>query len=99
MSDTHISVDDVGIHLRVNVYYPLHDASCAKLIMKRVRPKQQKTVAADIIDVNEGVLQYTTAAGDFSEPGEYVIQSQVIFNDGAQLTGATHKLKVHDFFD
>ena len=96
---THISAFDIGIQLRAHVYYPLHDAACAKFILRPARSQSLCELPADIIDVNEGVIQYISQEKDFETPGEYRIQAHIVFKDGSQLTGAVHKFKVHEFFE
>jgi len=98
MSDTHISVGDTGVVIKACVYHPIYDAAAVKFLLKNPR-RGLCEITAEVSDLQKGIIKYVSRTGDFDRAGEYTIQAQVIFNDGHQLTGSSHKFTVHNYFD
>jgi carbohydrate-binding DOMON domain-containing protein len=88
---------DIGIKLRARVYYPLHNAAAARLYLQK--PNGRVTLPATVVDVNEGIIEYVSREGDFHASGEYNIQANIVFKNGNQVSGSSHKFFVRNYLD
>lgn len=96
---TNIYKHSVGITFEVTTEQDLTDASNQALLIRKPSNKTATWAATISGTPSDGVLTYTTIAGDLDEDGWYHLQSYAEFPTGKQLYGTATRFKVLDSFE
>jgi hypothetical protein len=82
-----IHVDDVGSVFKVTIYdgatvVDLSGATSIVLTFKKPNKALVRKTATNFTDGKDGVVKYTTVAGDLDIAGNWKLQAEVLFTSG-----------------